>query len=757
MVKFWMRKDQAGEASRGESAVRQADTAQAPDAAVGLLGYLDDFDEGRFRGWVINLSDPQRPVHVEVRVGGKVVRRVHASVPRSDVNEAGYLGDHGFDFVVDPVGCEKNGRVELLVIDEDADDAAVEVGTTTEQRAAMLSYMRIVSDLPRQLARLQDVILFDVQDLVSFLLNHNSVTGIQRVVGGIILAVFARPEEDRRHIHFCMMGDERDGVRLFESDRLLHVVEMAMAGGADQPTLTQTVLRMRRKAPTYRPKRGDCFFIGGAYWIVPDGGPRLNALKSLGVSVGTYIYDLIPITAPEWVTDATRREVAERAIDILLLSDFLLTISDFVKHDVECLIEAELDSTKPVFSAPLPHQLPPRKSVTTKIRPAIRALGDFVLCVCTLEGRKNHMLLYRVWSLLLRQKGYNDVPNLVLVGKWGWNIQSFQEACSSSDFLDQKIKLFANVGDDELSYLYENCLFTVFPSFMEGWGLPVGESLSAGKLCVASTAASIPEVGGEFCEYIDPHDYFGSVKLISGLIDDREVLAAKNKAIKERFVARTWDRYTSDLFATIAREAQAVRSKGVGALGFRLEPDTTYEITSSHLTFDETIPWSRKAGKFVRTSGWGMLEEWGVWSNEAQATIGIRLVPTKSENVTLLLELKSVHPRGTTTIKVDPGDHAVSVDLLNTSRWITIHGVRNDGEAITISLTATFEPLKEPSRDLYIGLSRIAFCEVSDGNIPMHTLAAMGVLVKGAKADERGSGTRTIDTNEKSIVQSNFF
>ena len=367
------------------------------------------------------------------------------------------------------------------------------------------------------------------------------------------------------------------------------------------------------------------------------------------------------------------------------------------------------------------------------------------------------MLLYRIWSLLLRQKGYNDVPDLVLVGKWGWNIQSFQEACSSSDFLDQKIKLFANVGDDELSYLYENCLFTVFPSFMEGWGLPVGESLSAGKLCVASTAASIPEVGGEFCEYIDPRDYFGSVKLIGGLIDDREVLAAKNKAIKERFVARTWDRYTSDLFATIAREAKAVRSVGVGALGFRLEPDTTYEITSSHLTFDETIPWSRKAGKFVRTSGWGMLEEWGVWSNEAQATIGIRLVPTKSENVTLLLELKSVHPRATTTIKVDPGDHAMSVDLLNTSRWITIAGVRNDGEAITISLTAAFEPLKEPSRDLYIGLSRIAFCETSDGNIPMRMLAAMGLLVAGAKADERDSETRTINTNEKSIVQNNFF
>ncbi len=758
MVKFWMRKDQAGGAPRGESAVRQADTARVPDVADGLLGYLDDFGEGRFQGWVANLSEPRRSVHVEVRIGGKVVRRVLASVPRSDVNKAGHPGDHGFDFVLDPVDCERNDKVELLVIDEDADDAAIEVSTTAEQRAAMLSYMRIVSDLPRQLAILQDVILFDVQDLVSFLHHHNSVTGIQRVVGGIILAVFARPEEERRHIHFCMMADERDGVRLFEWDRLLHVVEMAMAGGADQPTLTRTVMKMRRKAPTYRPKQGDCFFIGGAYWIVPDGGPRLNALKSLGVSIGTYIYDLIPITAPEWVTDATRREVAERAIDILLLSDFLLTISDFVKDDVERLIKAELDLIKPVFSAPLPHQLPPRKSVATKIRPTIKALGDFALCVCTLEGRKNHMLLYRVWSLLLRQKGYDAVPDLVLVGKWGWNIQSFQQACSSSDFLDQKIKLFANVGDDELSYLYEHCLFTVFPSFMEGWGLPVGESLSAGKLCVASTAASIPEVGGDFCEYIDPHDYFGSVKLIRGLIDNRETLAAKNKVIQEQFVARTWDTYTRDLFAVIAREARAVRSRGVDALAFRLEAEETYEITSSHLTLDETVPWSRKAGKFVRTNGWGMLEDWGVWSNEARASIGIRLAPTESETVVLLVELRSVRSDETTVIiEVEPGSHAMTVELTDRARWITVPDVRNNGEPVTVSITATFEPLKEPSRDLYVGLSRIAFCEVSDGKVPIRLLTTMNLLATGAKPGNQEFSTNTSSLKEKSVVESNFF
>ena len=59
-------------------------------------------------------------------------------------------------------------------------------------------------------------------------------------------------------------------------------------------------------------------------------------------------------------------------------------------------------------------------------------------------------------------------------------------------------------SDATLYQLYERCLFTVFPSFYEGWGLPVGESLWFGKNCIASNASSIPEVGKEFVTYFDP-------------------------------------------------------------------------------------------------------------------------------------------------------------------------------------------------------------------------------------------------------------
>ena len=60
--------------------------------------------------------------------------------------------------------------------------------------------------------------------------------------------------------------------------------------------------------------------------------------------------------------------------------------------------------------------------------------------------------------------------------------------------------------DADLKVLYEGCLFTLFPSFYEGWGLPVTESLAFGKPCIASNRSSIPEAGGKLARYIDPNN-----------------------------------------------------------------------------------------------------------------------------------------------------------------------------------------------------------------------------------------------------------
>jgi len=80
-----------------------------------------------------------------------------------------------------------------------------------------------------------------------------------------------------------------------------------------------------------------------------------------------------------------------------------------------------------------------------------------------------------------------DPPHLVCVGRLGWKSSSFISTLVETNYLDGKVLLLRDISDTDLRMLYSHCLFTVCPTFYEGWGLPVGESLAMGKICVRET------------------------------------------------------------------------------------------------------------------------------------------------------------------------------------------------------------------------------------------------------------------------------
>src|SRR5437660_11261798 len=128
----------------------------------------------------------------------------------------------------------------------------------------------------------------------------------------------------------------------------------------------------------------------------------------------------------------------------------------------------------------------------------------YVLYVSTIEHRKNHRLLVRVWQRLLERHGANLVPNLIFAGKIGWLVEDLLADLEASNYLNGKIILLRSLSDAQLHEAYSSCLFTVFPSLCEGWGCPVAESLAHGKFCVASNHTAIPEAGGNLIDYFDP-------------------------------------------------------------------------------------------------------------------------------------------------------------------------------------------------------------------------------------------------------------
>ena len=670
-----------------------------------MTGYLDSIQRNIVAGWAIDVDEHTASLAISIKLKGKEIGGGVADLPRQDLVEAGHLSAvHGF-----AIYCSDLSAIEQLgdLVVEATNTARglrAPLGITPQARSAVEKIVGLETEGSRRLSKIDSVVVVDIQDIMEFLKDHNGVTGIQRVVGGLVQAILRDDPTSQGGVFFCEIGHTQRSVRIFESAAVLALVEDAMAGDQPQVKLTAAVASLRQKAFDYDLKAKDVYFIAGAYWVVPDFAPRLNAMKQQGVVVGTYIYDLIPVTAPEWVTDGTRAAVTDRAIDIMFLSDFFLTISEFVAQEVRQLLRIEVGQEKPVVAVPLPHLLPPRRSKgKVEIRRSVRELPSFVLAVGTLEGRKNHMLLFRIWAALVRKHGTINVPILVLVGRWGWNIERFRESMEATNGLNGQIRILNDLGDEELAYLYEHCEFACFVSFVEGWGLPVGEALSVGKMCLCSNRTSIPEVGGDFCDYVDPYDYLSAFETFERTIFDREALAAKTKRVADEFVPRTWSGFAKTMVERIRTTGEVSKP-----LVPYIEARKLTRFTWNALVTDETLSWTKKTVKFARVVGWWELESWGVWAVSARPVLSFQ-TDFPDQVVTIMVELRLPPALGSEkTLKVSDGISPVSeIKVFDKSAWQRLEVRTAASGVVTLSFFANYRPFIEDHRDLFFGLSAL--------------------------------------------------
>ena len=296
--------------------------------------------------------------------------------------------------------------------------------------------------------------------------------------------------------------------------------------------------RRRRFERLVRP--GDIVVSLGAGWGVPHYMKHIaEAKRRYGIRFSFLLYDLIPIEHESFVE---RRHVAQfRAWlqEAMPVADVVLTISRHSRDALIKLAAAAGWSLPRVEVVELGSGLSDRPMAGDQ-----RAIGfppRYVLFVSTIEIRKNHALLVRVWRRLLERHGADAVPVLIFVGQIGWLVDDLLAELAASNYLDGKIELMPGLSDAELRQAYRSCLFTVFPSLCEGWGLPVAESLVQGKFCVASNRTSIPEVGGDLIDYFDPSNDDDALAKIERVLLDSAYLAAREARLQAKYRPRTWD------------------------------------------------------------------------------------------------------------------------------------------------------------------------------------------------------------------------
>ena len=179
---------------------------------------------------------------------------------------------------------------------------------------------------------------------------------------------------------------------------------------------------------------------------------------------------------------------------MLPLCDAVFAVSHTTAADMEAYArEQGIRLARPVAPLRLGSERRQPPSVRSRHLPAP---GSYALIVSTIEARKNHLLLFRVWRRMLEEMPSDCVPTLVFAGRIGWLVADLMQQIANTDNLGGKLVIVESPCDTDLASLYHGCLFTLLPSFFEGWGLPVRESLAFGKPCLIAYRTSLPEAGG---------------------------------------------------------------------------------------------------------------------------------------------------------------------------------------------------------------------------------------------------------------------
>ncbi|SDB09369.1 glycosyltransferase family 4 protein [Belnapia rosea] len=495
-------------------------------------------------------------------------------------------------------------------------------------------------------------VVFDASDLLDYFRHNRAPTGIQRVQLNIIReALDAADAEGVAIAGFCAAAGQWKPVppALFLRLALLSREGSSIEDAAWRGALQAVEEALRDGAPLDFPPGCSLVNLGTSWWI-PD-YLRLvrQAQARSGLRYIPFIHDCIPLLVPEHCSGGLVDEFARWFASVCLHADAVLTNSDCTRADFRRALNRLLPGLDlPCFTVPLNAADPP--AGTAALPPMLRSGRPYVLFVGTIESRKNHLLAFNAWLSLLRRHGAEAVPDLVCVGKQGWLAEAALQLHRNSAALRAKVHLLHGVPDTELGALYRGCLFTLYNSFYEGWGLPVTESLAAGKVPLVPDHSSLREAGQDSAVYFVPQSEPDLVAKLERLIFEPGFRAAQEAVIAAAPPPRPWAALAADIRQAV-REAGRLRLPAPRER-LRIELGAVHPLRL--LPGPEPSLAMGIADVLRDGEGWSRLEEWGVWTCPGQSLLRLPLAP-QGEAGRLRLYLEMLGPPEPVSFRIRAG------------------------------------------------------------------------------------------------------
>lgn len=253
-----------------------------------------------------------------------------------------------------------------------------------------------------------------------------------------------------------------------------------------------------------------------------------------------FVHDLIPLTHPEFCRAEEPRRHRGRMLALLRRGAGVIGNSCDTVNKLELFAERQGLGIPPALVAflgggNLPNAGAERADVRQSERP-------YFVMVGTIEGRKNHLLMLTLWAQLARCLG-NDCPQLVIIGQRGWECEQVVDMLERCEAIQGHVVELPSCNDALLVAYMRGARALLFPSFVEGYGLPLVEALAAGTPVIASDLPVFRELAGDIPDYFSPIDGLGWTEAVENYARNESPMRDAQLHRMVGWQPPTWERH----------------------------------------------------------------------------------------------------------------------------------------------------------------------------------------------------------------------
>jgi glycosyltransferase involved in cell wall biosynthesis len=274
---------------------------------------------------------------------------------------------------------------------------------------------------------------------------------------------------------------------------------------------------------------------GYADWV------RARRLRSIFM-----VHDLIPVTHPQYCRPTEQPRHVRRIETILSSATAVVTNSTATLQALSSYATSRGFTMPPAIAAPL-------AGADFLNRNGSRPIAQpYFVMLSTIEPRKNHGMILHVWRRLIARRG-KSAPKLVVIGQQGWECSNVIDLLERCPVLRGSVVQRNGCSDDELGTYLRHAQALLFPSFFEGYGLPLIEALSLGVPAIASDLPVFRETSGDIPEYLNPLDETAWLSCIEQFCDSRGAPRSAQLRRIAHFIPPTWASHFEKFEALLER------------------------------------------------------------------------------------------------------------------------------------------------------------------------------------------------------------